>query len=322
MASVVVGAAVTWPRRTYAQQQPMPVVGVIDSTAPEVHPNLLRSFHQGLSETGYVDGRNVLIEYRWSDGQYDRAPQLAADLVRRQVTVIATIDGSASALAAKAATSTIPVVFRIGADPIALGLVTNLNRPGDNVTGVTSLTVEVGQKRLEVLHELVPAATVVAFLINPNAPFAETLSRDAHAAAHSFGLQLRVLQATTDRELSSVFANLPQLRVGGLVIGSDVFFNSRIEQLAALTVRHALPAVYQYRAFVAAGGLMSYGGSLEESYRLAGIYTGRVIRGEKPGDLPVQQSTKVEMFINLKTANALGLTVPISLLGRADEVIE
>jgi len=322
MASVVVGAAVTWPRRTYAQQQPMPVVGVIDSTAPEVHPNLLRSFHQGLSETGYVDGRNVLIEYRWSDGQYDRAPQLAADLVRRQVTVIATIDGSASALAAKAATSTIPVVFRIGADPIALGLVTNLNRPGDNVTGVTSLTVEVGQKRLEVLHELVPAATVVAFLINPNAPFAETLSRDAHAAAHSFGLQLRVLQATTDRELSSVFANLPQLRVGGLVIGSDVFFNSRIEQLAALTVRHALPAVYQYRAFVAAGGLMSYGGSLEESYRLAGIYTGRVIKGEKPGDLPVQQSTKVEMFINLKTANALGLTVPISLLGRADEVIE
>jgi len=238
------------------------------------------------------------------------------------VTVIATIDGSASALAAKAATSTIPVVFRIGADPIALGLVTNLNRPGDNVTGVTSLTVEVGQKRLEVLHELVPAATVVAFLINPNAPFAETLSRDAHAAAHSFGLQLRVLQATTDRELSSVFANLPQLRVGGLVIGSDVFFNSRIEQLAALTVRHALPAVYQYRAFVAAGGLMSYGGSLEESYRLAGIYTGRVIKGEKPGDLPVQQSTKVEMFINLKTANALGLTVPISLLGRADEVIE
>jgi len=322
MASVVVGAAVTWPRRTYAQQQPMPVVGVIDSTAPEVHPNLLRSFHQGLSETGYVDGRNVLIEYRWSDGQYDRAPQLAADLVRRQVTVIATIDGSASALAAKAATSTIPVVFRIGADPIALGLVTNLNRPGDNVTGVTSLTVEVGQKRLEVLHELVPAATVVAFLINPNAPFAETLSRDAHAAAHSFGLQLRVLQATTDRELSSVFANLPQLRVGGLVIGSDVFFNSRIEQLAALTVRHALPAVYQYRAFVAAGGLMSYGGSLEESYRLAGIYTGRVIKGERPGDLPVQQSTKVEMFINLKTANALGLTVPISLLGRADEVIE
>jgi putative tryptophan/tyrosine transport system substrate-binding protein len=322
MASVVAGAAVTWPLRTYSQQQPMPLVGVIDSTAPEVHPNLLRSFHQGLGETGYVDGRNVLIEYRWSDGQYDRAPQLAADLVRRQVTVIAAIDGSASALAAKAATSTIPVVFRIGADPIALGLVTNLNRPGDNVTGVTSLTVEVGQKRLEVLHELVPAATVMAFLVNPSAPFAETLSRDAHAAARSFGLQLRVLQATTDRELSSVFANLPELRVGGLVIGSDVFFNSRIERLAALTVQHALPAVYQYRAFVAAGGLMSYGGSLEESYRLAGIYTGRVLKGEKPGDLPVQQSTKVEMFINLKTANALGLTVPLSLLGRADEVIE
>ena len=322
MASVVASAAVAWPRSTYAQQQPMPVVGLIDSTAPEVHPNLLRSFHQGLSETGYVEGRNVVIEYRWSDGQYDRAPQLAADLVRRQVTVIATIDGSASALAAKAATSTIPLVFRIGADPVGLGLVTNLNRPGHNVTGVTSLTVEVGQKRLEVLHELVPAATVMAFLINPSAPLAETLSRDAHAAAQSFGLQLRMLHATTDGELSSVLANLPQLRVGGLVIGSDVFFNSRIEQLAALTVRHAMPAVYQYRTFVAAGGLLSYGGSLEESYRLAGIYTGRVIKGEKPGDLPVQRSTKVEMFINLKTANALGLTVPLSLLGRADEVIE
>jgi putative tryptophan/tyrosine transport system substrate-binding protein len=316
------GAAAAWPLVGRAQQQPIPVIGLIDSTAPEAHPNLLRSFRQGLSETGYVEGRNVMIEYRWSDGQYDRTPQLAADLVRRQVTVIATIDGSASALAAKAATSTIPVVFRIGADPVALGLVTSLNRPGSNVTGVTSLTVEVGPKRLEVLHELVPAATVMALLINPSTPFAETLSRDAQAAARTLGLQLRVLQATTDRELNSVLADLRQLQVGGLVIGSDVFFNSRSEQLAALTVRHAMPAVYQYRPFVAAGGLMSYGGSLEDSYRLAGIYTGRVIKGEKPGDLPVQQSTKVEMFLNLKTANALGVTVPLSLLGRADEVIE
>jgi putative ABC transport system substrate-binding protein len=316
------GAAAAWPLAVRAQQPAMPVIGLIDSTAPETHPNLLRSFREGLSETGYVEGRNVVIEYRWSDGQYDRTPQLAADLVRRQVTVIATIDGSPSALAAKAATSTIPVVFRIGADPVALGLVTSLNRPGGNVTGVTSLTVEVGPKRLEVLHELVPAATIMALLINPSTPFAETLSRDAQAAAHTFGLQLRVLQATTDRELNLVFADLPRLQVGGLVIGSDVFFNSRSEQLAALAVRHAMPAVYQYRAFVAAGGLLSYGGSLEDSYRLAGIYTGRVIKGEKPGDLPVQQSTKVEMFLNLKTANALGLTVPHSLLGRADEVIE
>jgi putative tryptophan/tyrosine transport system substrate-binding protein len=320
--ALIGGAAVAWPLAARAQQQPIPVIGLIDSTAPEAHPNLLRSFRQGLSETGYVEGRNVMIEYRWSDGQYDRTPQLAADLVRRQVTVIATIDGSASALAAKAATSTIPVVFRIGADPVALGLVTSLNRPGSNVTGVTSLTVEVGPKRLEVLHELVPAATVMALLINPSTPFAETLSRDAQAAARTLGLQLRVLQATTDRELNSVLADLRQLQVGGLVIGSDVFFNSRSEQLAALTVRHAMPAVYQYRPFVAAGGLMSYGGSLEDSYRLAGIYTGRVIKGEKPGDLPVQQSTKVEMFLNLKTANALGVTVPLSLLGRVDEVIE
>jgi putative ABC transport system substrate-binding protein len=316
------GAAAAWPLAARAQQPAVPVIGLIDSTAPEAHPNLLRSFRQGLSETGYVEGRNVVIEYRWSDGQYDRIPQLAADLVRRQVTVIATIDGSPSALAAKAATSTIPVVFRIGADPVALGLVTSLNRPGGNVTGVTSLTVEVGPKRLEVLHELVPAATVMALLINPSTPFAETLSRDAQAAAHTFGLQLRMLQATTDRELNSILADLPRLKVGGLVIGSDVFFNSRSEQLAALTLRHAMPAVYQYRAFVAAGGLMSYGGSLEDSYRLAGIYTGRVIKGERPGDLPVQQSTKVEMFLNLKTANALRLTVPLSLLGRADEVIE
>jgi putative tryptophan/tyrosine transport system substrate-binding protein len=300
----------------------MPVIGLIDSTAPDVHSNLLGSFRHGLSGTGYVEGQNVAIEYRWSDGQYDRVPQLAADLVRRQVTVITTIDGSASALAAKAATSTIPVVFRVGADPVALGLVASLNRPGANVTGVTTLTVEVGSKRLEVLHELVPTATVLAFLVNPTSPFAETLSKDVLAAAKILGLRIHILHASTERDLSLVFANLLQLRVGGLVIGSDVFFNSRSEQLAALTVRHAMPAVYQYREFVAAGGLMSYGGSLEDSYALAGIYTGRVLKGEKPGDLPVQQSTKVELFINLKTARMLGLTVPPTLLARADEVIE
>jgi putative ABC transport system substrate-binding protein len=264
----------------------------------------------------------VAIEHRWSDGQYDRVPQLAADLVHRQVAVITTIDGSASALAAKAATSTIPVVFRIGADPVALGLVASLRQPGGNVTGVTSLTVEVGPKRLEVMRELVPTATVLAFLVNPTSPFAETLSKDVLAAAKILGVHIHVLHASTESDLNSVFANLPQLRVGGLVIGSDVFFNSRSEQLAALTVRHAMPAVYQYRAFVAAGGLMSYGGSLEDSYRLAGVYTGRVLKGEKPADLPVQQSTKVELFINLKSAKALGLTVPVSLLARADEVIE
>jgi putative ABC transport system substrate-binding protein len=238
------------------------------------------------------------------------------------VTVITAIDGSASALAAKAATGTIPVIFRIGADPVALGLVASLNQPGGNVTGVTSLTVEVGAKRLEVLHQVVPKATVMALLLNPTSPFAETLTRDVQAAAQMLGLRIDVLNASTERELSSAFANSLRLRVGGLVIGADVFFNSRSEQLAALAVRHAMPAVYQYREFVAAGGLMSYGGSLEDSYRLAGIYTGRVLKGERPADLPVQQSTKVELFINLKTASTLGLDVPPTLLARADEVIE
>jgi ABC-type uncharacterized transport system substrate-binding protein len=316
------GAAAAWPLAARAQQPAMPVIGLLDSTSPDVHGNLLRSFRQGLNETGYVEGRNVAIEYRWSDGQYSRVPDLAADLVNRQVTVITAIDGSASALAAKAATSTIPVVFRIGADPVALGLVTSLSRPGGNVTGVTSLTVEVGAKRLEVLNQVVPTATVIALLLNPTSPFAETLTRDVQAAARMLGLRIHVLNASTERDLSSAFANFLQLRVGGVVIGADVFFNSRSGQLAALTVRHSMPAVYQYREFVAAGGLMSYGGSLEDSYRLAGVYTGRVLKGEKPADLPVQQSTKVELFVNLKTARALDLEVPPTLLARADEVIE
>ena len=320
--TLVGGAAAICPVVARAQQAAMPVIGLLDSTSPDVHTNLLRSFRQGLNETGFVEGWNVAIEYRWSDGQYGRLPELAADLAHREVSVITTIDGSASALAAKAATSTIPVIFRIGADPVALGLVASLNRPGGNVTGVTSLTVEVGPKRLELLHQLVPTATVMALLLNPTSPFAETLTRDLQAAARMLGLRIHVLNASTDGDITSAFAQLLQLRTAGLVIGSDVFFNSRSQQLAARTVRHAMPAVYQYREFVAAGGLMSYGGSLEDSYRLAGIYTGRVLKGEKPADLPIQQSTKVELFINLNTAKALGLDVPPSLLARADEVIE
>jgi putative ABC transport system substrate-binding protein len=318
----LLGGTATWPLAARAQQQAMPVIGLLDSTSPDVHTNLLRSFRQGLNETGFVEGSNVAIEYRWSDGQYGRLPELAADLAHREVSVITTIDGSASALAAKAATSTIPIIFRIGADPVALGLVASLNRPGGNVTGVTSLTVEVGPKRLEVLHQLVPTATVMALLLNPTSPFAETLTRDLQAAARMLGLRIHVLNASTDGDITSAFAQLLQLRTAGLVIGSDVFFNSRSQQLAARTVRHAMPAVYQYREFVAAGGLMSYGGSLEDSYRSAGIYTGRVLKGEKPADLPIQQSTKVELFINLKTAKGLGLEVPPTLLARADEVIE
>jgi putative ABC transport system substrate-binding protein len=306
------GAVVAAPLPARAVQLPMPVIGLIDSDAPETHTNLLRAFRQGLKEAGYVEGRDVGIEYRWSDGQYDRLPQLAADLVRRQVTVITTIDGSSSALAAKAATSTIPVVFRIGADPVALGLVASMNRPGDNVTGVTSLTVELVPKRLETLHELVPTASVLAFLVNPSSPFVETMSKDLLASAKILGLRIHILHASTESDLNSAFETVLQLSVGGLVIGSDVFFNSRSAELAALAIRHGLPAAYQYREFVAAGGLMSYGGSVEDSYRLAGAYTGRVLKGEKPADLPVQQSTKIELFINLRTAKALGLTVPAS----------
>ena len=316
------GAVVAAPLPARAEHLAMPVIGLIDSDAPEKHTNLLRAFRQGLKETGYVEGRDVGIEYRWSDGQYDRLPQLAADLVRRQVTVITTIDGSSSALAAKAATSTIPVVFRIGADPVALGLVASMNWPGDNVTGVTSLTVELGPKRLEALHELVPTASVLAFLVNPSSPFVETMSKDLLASAKILGLRIHILHASTESDLNSAFETVLQLSVGGLVIGSDVFFNSRSAELAALTIRHGLPAAYQYREFVAAGGLMSYGGSVEDSYRLAGAYTGRVLKGEKPADLPVQQSTKIELFINLRTARALGISVSPGLLATADEVIE
>jgi putative tryptophan/tyrosine transport system substrate-binding protein len=316
------GGAVALALPARAQQLTMPVIGLIDSDEHETNPNLLRAFRQGLKETGYVEGRDVGVEYRWSDGQYDRLPQLAADLVRRQVRVITTIDGSSSALAAKAATSTIPVVFRIGADPVELGLVASMNRPGGNVTGVTSLSVELGPKRLEALHELIPTASVFAFLVNPSSPFVDTISKDVLASAKTLGLRIHILQASTEGDLNSAFRAMVQLGVGGLVIGSDVFFNSRSAELAALTIRHALPAAYQYREFVAAGGLMSYGGGQEDSYRLAGVYTGRILKGEKPADLPVQQSTKIELSINLKTAKALGISVPLSMLGRADELIE
>ena len=283
---------------------------------------MVAAFRRGLQESGYVEGGNVAIEYRWADNQIDRLPALAADLVHRQVTVIAATTTPA-ALAAKAATTTIPIVFEMGGDPIRLGLVVSLNRPGGNVTGVTNLNAEVAPKRVELLHELVPTSSVIALLVNPTNPgLAEPVSRASQAAAHTLGLHLHVLNASTEHDFDAVFAKLIQLRAGGLVIGPDAFFAARSEQLAALAVRHAVPAVFENREFVAAGGLVGYTGSIADAYHLVGVYAARILKGEKPGELPVQRSTKVEMFLNLKTATALGITVPLPLLGRADEVIE
>jgi putative ABC transport system substrate-binding protein len=317
----LLGGGAAWPLAAHAQQPAMPVIGYLNSGSPDLDANLGRAFRQGLGETGYVDGRNVAIEYRWAEDQIDRLPALAADLVRRQVTVIYASGGSSPALAAKAATTTIPIVFRIGADPVEVGLVASLNRPGGNVTGVSLLNVEVGPKRLELIHELVPRAAI-ALLVNPTEPLAETQLKDARAAAGTLGLQLHVLYASTEREFDAVFATLAQLRAGGLAIGAGPSLARRIEQLAALTVRHAVPAIHEFREFAAAGGLMSYGTNITDSSRLAGVYAGRILKGEKPADLPVQRSTKIELIINLKTAKALGIAVPQLLLGRADEVIE
>ena len=315
------GAAVAWPLVARAQQA-TPVIGFLNAASLDGYRLQLAAFHRGLQGSGYVEGGNVAIEYRWADNQTDRLPALAADLVHRQVTVIAATSTPA-AVAAKAATTTIPIVFEMGGDPIRLGLVANLNRPGGNVTGVTNLNAEVAPKRVELLHELVPTASVIALLVDPTDPgLAEPVSRASQAAAHTLGLHLHVLNASTERDFDAVFANLIQLRAGGLVIGPDAFFAARSEQLAALAVRHAVPAVFENREFVAAGGLVGYTGSITDAYRLAGVYAARILKGEKPGELPVQRSTKVEMFLNLKSASALGITVPLPLLGRADEVIE
>jgi putative tryptophan/tyrosine transport system substrate-binding protein len=315
--------AAAWPLIARAQQPTMPLIGLLGGASPELDADRLRAFGQGLSEAGYVEDRNVAIEYRWAGGQYDRLRALAADLVRRRVTVIAALGGTPSALAAKSATTTIPIVFAVGSDSISLGLVASLSKPGGNVTGVTQLAVAIGSKRLELLHEIIPKATVVALLVNPtNPPLAETLSRDAQAAARTLGLQIHVLQASTEREIDEAFATMVQLQAGGLVIGPDSFFISRSQQLAALALRHAVPAIYQYREFTAAGGLVSYGASLTDFYRLAGVYTGRILKGEKPADMPVEQAPKVELIINLETARKLGVTIPPSILLRAEEVIE
>jgi putative ABC transport system substrate-binding protein len=317
------GAAAAWPLAARAQQLAMPVIGLLCSESPDLWASRMRAFHQGLSETGYVAGRNVAIEYRWAEGQNDRLPALAADLVRRRVTVIAAPGSTPAALAAKGATSTIPIIFWIGGDPVELGLVASLNRPEGNLTGLTTWNQKLAAKRVELLHKVVPGASSMVLLVNSTSPnLTKSSIEDAQAAARSLGLELHVLNASTERDFEVVFANLIQLRAGGLVIGTDAFFSSRLEQLAALSVHHAVPTVYHFREFAAAGGLMSYGGSITEAFRGAGVHTGRILKGEKPADLPVQLVTKIELIINLKTAKALGLNIPLPLISRADEVIE
>jgi putative ABC transport system substrate-binding protein len=315
------GAAAVWPFTAHAQQQAMPMIGLLGSATPREWAPLVAAFLRGLSEAGFVEGRNVAIEYHWAENQYDRLPSLAAELIHRQVSVIAALT-TPSAIAAKGATATIPIVFTTIADPVQIGLVASLNRPGGNLTGVTILNVEIVPKLLELLHEAVPTATTMAALINPTNPNAGTWSTGLQVAARKLGLELNVLRASTEDDIDKVFATLIPLRVGGLVIVNDVFLISREEQLAALALRHKLPTIFQSRESVGAGGLMSYGGSASDAYRQAGVYVGRILKGEKPAELPVVQSTKVELYINLKTARALGLTFPLTLLGRADEVIE
>lgn len=315
--------AVFSPLAARAQQAAMPVIGYIGTGSRESDAFRLPAFHQGLSETGYVEGRNVTIEYRWAEGHNDQLPALVADLVRRQVSVIAVPASTPGALAAKASTTTIPIVFYIGLDPVELGLVASLSQPGGNLTGVTGWNVQVGPKRLELLHEMVPTATIMALLVNSTSPdLAKADSREQQAAARTLGLQLHVLHASKPQDFDTVFATLAQLRAGGLVIGTDSFFNTQKEQLAALTVRHRVPTIHQYREFVMAGGLMSYGSNTSDLSRQVGVYTGRILSGEKPADMPVQQATEVELIINLKTAQELGISIPPSILLRANEVIE
>jgi putative tryptophan/tyrosine transport system substrate-binding protein len=315
------GAAIGWPLAARAQQKAMPVIGYLGTTSPAPASPSLAAFRQGLSETGYVEGQNLAIEYRWAEGSYDRLPALAADLVGRKVDVIFAASGPA-VLAAKNATSTIPIVFFTGGDPVADGLVTSLARPGANLTGVSVLATELTAKRLELLSELVPRAGVIALLVNPNNASAERVIRDVQEAARTKGLQLHVLKASSESEIDTAFASLVQLHAGALVVGADPFLSGRREQLVALASRHAVPAIYAWREFAASGGLISYGASLTAAYRLVGTYAGKVLKGAKPADLPVQQPTTFELVINLKTAKALGLDVPLQLQQRADEVIE
>jgi putative tryptophan/tyrosine transport system substrate-binding protein len=318
---VIGGAAAALPLAAQAQRPAMAVVACLSANSSSGDARPIAAFVKGLGETGYEDGKTVKIEYRWADGQYDRLPSMAADLVSNQVAVMAAL-GTPAVQAAKAATTTIPIVFTTIADPVQIGFVASLNRPGGNLTGATLLAVEVGPKLLEMLRGVVPSATIIALLVNPTNPNSETQSKSTQEAARRLGLELHVLNASEERDFDTVFANLRELKASALIIAQDVYFNGETARLAALTVRYAIPAVYPLPEFAAAGGLFSYGASRSDAWRQAGIYVGRILRGEKPAELPVVQPTKFELTINLKTASALGLVVPTSLLASADEVIE
>jgi putative ABC transport system substrate-binding protein len=320
---VMAGSALVWPLAARAQQRALPMIGLLSSRSPAVDAPLIALIRQGLNEIGFVEGQNAAIDYRWAEGQYDRLAGLAADLARQQVAVIITIGGDASALAAKAGTVTIPIVFATGSDPVRTGLVNNLHRPGGNITGVSTLLAETEAKRLELLHELRPHATTTVVLVNPGAiPRAEFQLNDIQAAARSAGQDIHILNASTIRDIDAAFAKLVQMRADALLVTTDSFFFTHAPQLVVLAARHAIPTVYFRREFATAGGLMSYAANSDESYRLLGGYAARILKGEKPGDLPIQRSTKFELVINVSTARALGLEIPPTLLARADEVIE